>query len=173
MSPVFGAGRLRLLGFGLLVATFLAGALAGAAVDRVLNADETDRVRSGGTPGERRSYVIDQVEMDATQRAEIDRILKRRSVRMRSIWHEVSPRLDAITDSARTEIMQVLTPEQRAEYERRLSEREAAREARRRRETGSEPRGGTGSEPRSESGDGPATGTGASPVGDSVGSGSG
>jgi Spy/CpxP family protein refolding chaperone len=135
VSPVFGAGRLRLLGLGLLVVTFVAGALAGAAVDRVVNADQAER--PGGRDhrdGSRRSYVIDQVDMSADQRQEIDAILKRRAVRMRSVWHELSPRLDAITDSARLEIMQVLTPEQRAEYERRLSERETARAARRAKE---------------------------------------
>lgn len=133
MSPAFGVGRTRLLSLGLLVVTFVAGALTGAAVDRVLTAGEVDGGdRARTRDGDRRSYVIDQVEMDEVQRQDIDAILERRSNRMRSVWKEVSPHLEAITDSARLEIMQVLTPEQRAEYERRLSEREAAREARRR-----------------------------------------
>lgn len=133
MSPVFAAGRLRLLGFGLLVVTFIAGALTGAAVDRVLSAEVTEGAdHRDGRDEDRRSYVIDRVEMSEAQRAEIDAILERRSERMRSVWQEVEPRMDAITDSARVEIMQALTPEQRAEYERRLEEREQAREARRR-----------------------------------------
>lgn len=137
MSPVFGAGRPRLLGFALLAVTFIAGALAGAAVDRVLVAEggeraERERDREGG----RRAYVIDQVEMTADQRSDIDAILEQRAERMQSVWREASPRLEAITDSARLEIMQVLTPEQRAEYERRLDEREKAREARRQRDEG-------------------------------------
>lgn len=136
MSPAFAPGRARLLSLGLLAVTFVTGALAGAAVDRVLTAGEVEGAeRARGRDGDRRSYVIDQVEMNEAQRADIDAILARRSDRMRSVWKEFSPRLEAITDSARLEIMQVLTPEQRTEYERRLSEREAAREARRRQES--------------------------------------
>ena len=133
MTDLLTPGRTRLVGFGLLVATFLVGALAGAAVDRVLSADEPDgRTRAEREDGDRRSYVIDRVEMTAEQRASIDAILERRSERMRAVWHEAEPRLDAITDSARAEIMQVLDPEQRAQYEQKLEERRARREKRRR-----------------------------------------
>jgi Spy/CpxP family protein refolding chaperone len=126
MSPIFGAGRMRLVGFALIAVTFLAGGMAGAAVDRVIMADGSQR----DAPGGERGHVIDQVEMTPEQRAAIDAILERRSERMKSTWAEISPRLEAITDSARLEIMEVLTPEQRAEYSRRLEERvrERARE---------------------------------------------
>lgn len=135
-------GRLRLLGVALLAATFIAGALAGAAVDRVLSADppqSVDRGRERGRDGKgggddhRRSYVIDRVELSDAQRDAIDEILQERSARMRATWREVEPRLEAITDSARMEIMQVLTPEQRAEYERKLKERRRSDEGGRRR----------------------------------------
>lgn len=119
-------GRMRLLGVGLLAATFVAGALAGAAVDRVLNAGEPDAVerdRGRDDDDRRRSYVVDRIEMSDEQRSDIDEILEGRSARMRAVWREVSPRLEAITDSARVEIMEVLTPEQRAEYERKLKDR--------------------------------------------------
>lgn len=118
-------GRMRLLGVGLLAATFVAGALAGAAVDRVLNAGEPEAVEQdrGRDDDRRRSHVVDRIEMSDEQRSEIDEILEGRSARMRAVWREVSPRLEAITDSARVEIMEVLTPEQRAEYERKLKER--------------------------------------------------
>ena len=46
---------------------------------------------------------------------------------MQAVWREVEPRLDAITDSARAEIMGVLTPEQQAEYEAMLERRREAR----------------------------------------------
>lgn len=133
--PVFGGGRSRLLGLVLLIATFITGALAGAAVDRVLTAGEADRVertddRDDGRDG--RSYIIDQVQMRPDQRTAIDSILERRADRLRAIWRATEPRMDAITDSARLEIMQVLTPEQRTEYERRLDARQRARDERRR-----------------------------------------
>lgn len=134
MSAMPAQSRTRLVGFGLLVATFLVGALSGAAVDRVLGAEEPDtapRRERDDDDDRRRSYVIDRIEMAPEQRASIDAILERRSERMRAVWHEVEPRLDAITDSARTEIFQVLTPEQQAEYERKLEARRSRRGDRR------------------------------------------
>lgn len=125
MNMLF-AGRMRLIGFALIAVTFVVGGLAGAAVDRVVTAD-TSR-RDAHEADERRTHVIDQVEMSTDQRARIDAILERRSERIKAAWAECSPRLEAITDSARLEIMQVLAPEQQADYERRLDERSRERE---------------------------------------------
>jgi hypothetical protein len=132
VTALFGAGRTRLIGFALIVVTFLVGGLAGAAFDRVLTAESVRR--DVPRADERRGHIIDEVEMRPDQRAAIDVILERRSERMKAAWSEISPRLEAITDSARMEIMAILTPEQRAEYEARLQawteerERERARE---------------------------------------------
>ena len=125
MTALFG--RMRLLGVALLAATFVAGALSGAAIERVLGAEEPGAVDHGGEQDPRRAYIIDQVDMSEQQRTEIDAILERRSERMRSVWQEVEPRMEAVTDSARMDIMGVLTPEQRAEYERKLEERRRKR----------------------------------------------
>lgn len=129
--------RARLLGFGLLAATFVAGALAGAAIDRIVSegprAEAHDDERRDDGDRERR-YIIDRVEMSKAQRATIDSLLDVRVHRMRAVWREVEPRLDAITDSARSEIMDVLTPEQRAEYESMLERRRGDRGDDRRRE---------------------------------------
>lgn len=130
MTAMPAQSRTRLVGFGLLVATFLVGALSGAAVERVLGAEEPEsapRQERNEDDDRRRSYVIDRVEMAPEQRASIDAILERRSERMRAVWHEVEPRLDAISDSARMEIFQVLTAEQQAEYERKLEARRSRR----------------------------------------------
>jgi Spy/CpxP family protein refolding chaperone len=124
--PFFGPGRTRLVGIGILVVAFVVGGLAGAAFDRVVTTDTIKRDEAAAET--RRGHVIDQVEMTADQRTRIDAILERRSERMKAAWAEISPRLEAITDSARHEIMQVLTPEQRADYERRLEERTRERE---------------------------------------------
>lgn len=117
MKEVFS--RMRLVGVALLLATFVAGALSGAALDRVLSADEPDPVEQE-REDRRRSYIIDRVDMEPEQRAAIDAILEERTERMRAVWRQVEPRLDALTDSARVDIMDVLKPEQRAEYERML-----------------------------------------------------
>lgn len=129
--------RMRLLGAGLLLVTFAAGALSGAALDRVLTTDRGvdvthERERDGEEDGESRSrsYVIDAIDMSAEQRGAIDQILEDRTERMQTVWREVEPRFDAITDSARTEIMEVLTPEQRAAYEEKLEERRGRRDER-------------------------------------------
>lgn len=124
-------GRMRLMGVALLAATFVAGALSGAAMERVLNADEPESVERDRDRDDdderRRSHVIDRIEMSDEQRSTIDGILDRRSERMRAVWREVEPQLDAITDSARVEIKDVLTPEQLAEYEQKLRERRKSR----------------------------------------------
>jgi Spy/CpxP family protein refolding chaperone len=125
MTALFG--RMRLLGVALLAATFVAGALSGAAIERVLGAEEPGAVDHDSEQDPRRAYIIDQVDMSEQQRTEIDAILERRSERMRSVWQEVEPRMEAVTDSARMDIMGVLTPEQRAEYERKLEERRRKR----------------------------------------------
>lgn len=129
MSTLFA--RARLLGFGLLAVAFLAGALAGAAIDRAVSDDDaTAEARTERSEGDERSrsYIIDRVDMSDAQRAAIDSILDDRVRRMQAVWREVEPRLDAITDSARSEIMDVLTPEQRAEYEDMLRQRRGSRD---------------------------------------------
>lgn len=120
--------RVRLLGLGVLAVTFIAGALAGAAIDRVVSEETGGESRvERRDDGRERSYIIDRVDMSDAQRSAIDSILDRRVHRMRAVWREVEPQLDAITDSARSEIMQVLTPEQRAEYESMLDRRRGDR----------------------------------------------
>ncbi len=120
----------RLVGLGLLLVVFVTGLLAGAAIDRF--AMSPDGVgRAGRRDDGHRRYVIDQVDLSAEQHQAIDAILDRRATRMRALWQEAAPRLDAISDSARAEIMDVLTPAQRADYERLLQQREAAARARR------------------------------------------
>ena len=119
--------RVRLLGFGLLAVTFVVGALAGAAIDRAVVGDPEERPRQERRDDDdgdrRRSFIIDRVEMSDAQRQTVDSILERRADRMRAVWREVEPRFHAISDSARSEIMEVLTPEQRAEYEELLERR--------------------------------------------------
>jgi Spy/CpxP family protein refolding chaperone len=121
VTALFGPGRTRLVGFALIAVTFLVGGLAGAAFERVLSAEAIRR--DAPKAEERRGHVIDQVDMRPEQRAAIDAILERRSERMQAVGSEIAPRLEAITDSARMEIMTVLTAEQRADYEARLKAR--------------------------------------------------
>jgi Spy/CpxP family protein refolding chaperone len=111
--------RTRLLGFGLLAAAFVAGALSGAAVDRVISVEPSRERQRQDDRGDRdrRPLLLEQVDMSPAQREAIEQVLERRSERMRAVWREVAPRMDAIADSTRAEINEVLTPEQQAEYE--------------------------------------------------------
>lgn len=129
-----GTGSRRMIGLGLLLVVFVAGLLGGAAVDRVVVTPGQDR-RVERNDGQHRRYVIDQVNLTPAQRDAIDAIFDRRAARMRALWQPLAPRLDAISDSTRAEIMQVLTPQQRADYERLLEQRQARARARRRERT--------------------------------------
>lgn len=129
-----GVRRARLLGVALLGMTFVAGALSGAALERVLSSPEP--VLSGGEGGWRRGPrggppresgvppdIFDELGITPEQRQEIDAILQRRIVETGQFWEQYGPLLQAIVDSTRLEIREVLTPEQRAEYDRRRMER--------------------------------------------------
>ncbi|MFW5947692.1 MAG: hypothetical protein ACOCUW_04295 [Gemmatimonadota bacterium] len=116
--------RARVLGFGILAVTFIAGALAGAAIDRAVGDEGRDpSSRTERPDNDRRHHLLDEIDLSEAQEAAIDSILERRTRRMRAIWREFGPRLGAITDSAKIEIMDVLTAEQRAEYERKMEKR--------------------------------------------------
>ncbi len=134
MSPTTtSARRARLLGATLLAAVFVGGAFSGAAVDRMIASGagaaqppaEPDR-REGRD--EHRGYIFEQLDLAPEQRARIDAVLEHRRAQMDTFWIEARPRLRSIVDSAREDIREVLTPEQRAEYDRLRAEHEAAKE---------------------------------------------
>jgi Spy/CpxP family protein refolding chaperone len=127
------ASRPRLLGMALLVATFVAGGLAGAASSRVLAArepaahpaasDEGRRCQGDRGPGGATMRILNQLDLSAGQRARIDTITARRRAQMDAFWEgPEGRRMRAIVDSARAEIRAVLTPTQAAEYDRLKAE---------------------------------------------------
>jgi len=128
----------RVFAVALLFATFAAGGLSGAAVVRVLAAQEATASPGPGDPGEkcgprRGGRILDQLDLTPEQRVQVDRILERRRAETEAFWEKAGPELRKITESTRAEIRAVLTPEQREKYdrlreERRASERERDRE---------------------------------------------
>lgn len=122
--------RARLLGIALLLATFVAGGLGGAAMTRALQATQAPPAAGPPTPCERRQRILDQLDLTAEQRAQVDRILERRRAETEHFWDSAGPRLRVITDSTRAEIRALLTPEQQAEYDRLRAERKAAHQRR-------------------------------------------
>ncbi len=116
-----------------VVLTFVVGGLAGAVMDRGFTRGDPHRppreLRGGppGSPGARgrdeqhRERFVQQLtrelQLNPQQVAKIDTITRVREQRMRALWAEVQPRVDALLNETRREIDQVLTPAQRAQLE--------------------------------------------------------
>ena len=116
-------GRIRTKGIALLVLTFVAGALAGVAVERVRTARQAPEppppditmlrpLREGTLPP-----VLRQLNLTPAQREQIIQILERGRPRTDSILREMLPRLRATTDSIHAELRAVLTPAQLATWD--------------------------------------------------------
>lgn len=113
--------RTRLLGMGLLIVTFAAGLLAGAASSRALSAGEPEPpAASRGECTDKRGphSIFEELDLSPEQRQRIDAIMSRRRARMDTVWQVHGAPIRAAHDSARAEVRQVLTPAQREEYDR-------------------------------------------------------
>jgi Spy/CpxP family protein refolding chaperone len=127
MTPGVAPRKARLLGFALLVATFAIGAFAGAATDRLLSARAPAHAPRGEDrerPRDRaRVSIFEQLDLTPEQRVRIDSALERGRRKTQAFWDQHGPTLRTIVDSTRAEIRGLLTPEQRAEYDRLRAER--------------------------------------------------
>ncbi len=138
MTPPAAPHRARILGISVLSAVFVAGALAGAASGRLLDAREASAApgdppaaAAEKTCGERKR-LVDQIDLDPAQRAQVDSIVERRRAQREDFWNNEGRRMRAIMDSTREEIRGVMNPTQRAEYDRLVAAqraREAARDS--------------------------------------------
>lgn len=134
--------RARLIGTVLLLVTFVAGALAGAASERVMRADEAAKEaatpkQGGEIRGGSRRLLLDErfiaeLQLTAEQRTQIDTIMARRDQQARKVWGELEPRLRAVGDETRTELQKVLTPEQTEKFEAEIARRHTEWKNRRR-----------------------------------------
>jgi hypothetical protein len=115
------ARRARLTGMAMLIMTFVAGALAGAATMQVLGADEAPKLRRASS--QTSPDLLDVLNLTTEQRMQVDAILERRRAQMEAFWDEHRPALRSIADSARVELRSVLTMEQQATEERFVEER--------------------------------------------------
>jgi Spy/CpxP family protein refolding chaperone len=137
-----GAGNARLLGAALLVAVFAAGGLAGAATDRVLHAGETRPPDQAGwdcRPPRGDHTLLDQLALAPEQRVRIDSIMDESRERIRAFWAHEGAQVRAMVDSTRAEVRSVLTPEQRAEYDRLRAEADQRRRQKHHRERAAPP----------------------------------
>ena len=103
------ADRTRMLAVGVLAATFLGGALAGAGVHHAL------RPRPPLGPfdlPERELHLSDE------QHAKIRAIMEAHQPRIAEVTNDALPRLRPIADEIRAQMREVLTPEQRDTLDR-------------------------------------------------------
>lgn len=125
-------GRLRIMGGAVLGLVLVVGGLGGAAIDRALTKDpqaaeardECERFRP---PQRRRPY--EDLGLSEDQKARIDAALEKRKNQLDDFWKINRPAMDSIVNGARAELRDILTPEQRAEADRRNDRRRAERRA--------------------------------------------
>jgi len=117
--------RVRLVGFALLVATFVAGGLAGAAVNQVRGDPATVREDESRDRCRERRDPHAYLQLTPEQQARVDAVLERRQKEIAAFWDENGQQMEMIVDSARAEFRNILTEQQRAEFDgRRAAERE-------------------------------------------------
>ena len=113
---MLGGSRIRV---GIVLGlTFAAGLAGGVALDRRVL--DRPHATSGRRSDRERGPVIErfasELDLSQDQRTRIETILDHYRARMKAIWQDVHPRYSAIVDSARSEIEDVLTPQQVQQY---------------------------------------------------------
>jgi Spy/CpxP family protein refolding chaperone len=120
--------RVWLLAAVVVLLTFVAGTLAGAAWERWHHA----QVRRDSTREQRLGDMLKhRYDLSGAQQAQVEAIMRRRRPRVDSLVALVQPRIRSAFDSTNAEIRMVLTPGQRVKFDRDLERRrlEAARRA--------------------------------------------
>ena len=115
--------RSKAWALGLLITTFLAGLLAGAGTQRVLDARE----RRDGRRGPRIGYVerlSAELALSTGQQDTVRAIVERTRPAMDALWRTVRPTYDSLRTAMQAEIRGVLTPEQQARFGQLIEESE-------------------------------------------------
>jgi hypothetical protein len=123
VSDAPGVWRGRIAVGLLLLAVFAAGMITEAWVWRL----RTQRMhpmmgRRAPFGAERDRHFGEDLGIDAAQRARVDSILAKRRVQIDSFWKGPGKSLRVIMDSTRSEVRAVLTPEQRARFDKHHDE---------------------------------------------------
>ncbi|MEW5927918.1 MAG: hypothetical protein AB1941_10555 [Gemmatimonadota bacterium] len=106
----------------LLALTFVSGGMAGMAVEEALGLDWFDFLDEDERRDDR---LLDGIGLSAPQREQVDRILGRQEERLEEYWDARLPEMQAIAAGSYDEIRAVLTPRQRAVFDRRVEARGA------------------------------------------------
>ena len=114
----------------LLLAVFLAGVAAGWVLEEVVDELDWPKQRSGSSAGAPRGGTFDDDEeeefleglgLTRAQRDAVDRLLDDAEDRLENYWKTKLPEIQGLLDSTRAGIRSLLTPEQRAAYDRWLA----------------------------------------------------
>ena len=104
------------LAIAFLLGAVVVGGALGFTADRVMLRDRIEKLEPV------RPKLADRLELDSAQRVRLDSIADDRRQRMDLVLAPVKPALDSIRERARDEIRLMLTPTQRAEFEKVLAE---------------------------------------------------
>jgi len=110
-----------------LLGAVLVGGVLGFSADRVLSYDKS----KGWAP---RTRMYDDLRLSEAQRSRMDSLLDDRNCQIGAVMKPVRPHLDSVKHAAHQQMLQILTPEQRAQLELRVREsarRDSVQKARR------------------------------------------
>ncbi len=128
--------KTRIVAGTALVLLFGSGIVVGLAWNQTASAGPPEELRreAGSRDGEgRRRLIVDNVDLNAVQKAAVDSLVGFHRQRMSDLDTEFQPRYRAVIRDLREEIKLVLTDPQRVRYEVLLAEHDTARAERRRR----------------------------------------
>lgn len=116
----------RALAIAFVVVVFVCGVFAGVAGDRLVLDADSHRDHHG-PPGPRRGErppveryfdeLTAELDLSAPQQQQLTAVLDAAQQRARTILEAQRPALNAAREQTRTEVLQVLTPEQRTKFE--------------------------------------------------------
>lgn len=110
-----GSSSTKLLAVALLLVTFVAGGVIGFVADRAFQ-----MTRSHMAPRSPQ-FLVERLDrrlnLTDQQRAQVTQIVERHQARISSIWSGVRPQVRQELEAANAEIAQILTPQQRKNFE--------------------------------------------------------
>ncbi len=128
--------KARMVAGTALALLFGSGVVVGLAWDQTASAGPPEEVRTEEGPRDRegrRRMIVDNVGLNAVQKAAVDSLVVFHRQRMSDLDTEFRPRYRAVIRDLREEIKQVLTDDQRVRYDVLLAEHDATCAERRRR----------------------------------------
>jgi len=109
---------------GILV-IFLLGAIVGTLITRMIYENRVDALASGEAQA-RETAIINRLnkhlDLDETQRVQIRNIIHGMREELRDIYQQVRPQTLLVREKHREKIKQILRPEQKAKYEKIITE---------------------------------------------------